>query len=155
MKKRKTYQESAELLARAIDIAETILKNSKSLDEKTKNHFVNWGKEIRRMALNPEPQFKKIASLKYLENDFFIYWNESEGKDIEDFWLEIYKAGIGFKRKDTIQAVLKRKRIKDIHEFNNIIDNIVVAEQIGQINKEQVIELNRMIAQFEQEHSKK
>jgi hypothetical protein len=37
----------------------------------------------------------------------------------------------------------------DIHEFDNIIDNIVVAEQIGRINQEQVIELNKMIGDFE------
>jgi len=86
--------------------------------------------------LNPEPQFKKLASLRYLENDFLIYWNEANDKGIEDFWTEVYKKGIDFQRKDSIQAVLKRKRIKDIHEFNNEIDNIIVAKQIDRINNE-------------------
>ncbi len=151
--KRQTYQERAKKLAKTIDIADIIVKKSKFLDEKTRDHFVNWGQELKKLALNPEPQFKKIASLKYLENDFLIYWNEADGKDIEDFWIEVYQNGIDFQRKDSIQAVLKRKRIKDIHEFDNVIDNMVVAEQIGRLNKEQVIELNKMIAEFEKKHS--
>ena len=107
------------------------------------------------MALNPEPQFKKVASLKYLENDFLIYWNEADGEDIEKFWIELYKNGIDFERKDTIQAVLKRKRIKDIPEYDSVIDNIVVAEQIGRIDKSQVKELNQLIGEFEQRQTKK
>jgi hypothetical protein len=77
------------------------------------------------------------------------YWNESIDNHVDEFWNELYKNNIDFERKDTIQKVLKRGKIKDIHEFNNIIDNIVVAEQIGRINKEQVIELNNMIGDFE------
>ena len=39
-------------------------------------------------------------------------------------------------KKDTIQTVLKGGNIKDIHELDNIIDNIVISEQIGRINQE-------------------
>ncbi len=152
---RQTYQERAERLAKTIDIAEKVIVNSKSLDEKTINHFINWGREIKHMALNPQPQFKKVASLKYLENDFLIYWNEANGEDIEKFWTEILKNGIDFERKDTIQAVLKRKRIKNIHEYDSIIDKIVTAEQIGRIDKTQVKELNQLIGEFEQRQTKK
>jgi hypothetical protein len=152
---RQTYQERAERLAKTIDIAEKVIVNSKSLDEKTINHFINWGREIKHMVLNPQPQFKKVASLKYLENDFLIYWNEANGEDIEKFWTEILKNGIDFERKDTIQAVLKRKRIKNIHEYDSIIDKIVTAEQIGRIDKTQVKELNQLIGEFEQRQTKK
>ena len=153
--KRQTYQERAERLAKTIDIAEKVIVDSKSFDEKTRTHFLKWGQEIKHMALNPEPQFKKVASLKYLENDFLIYWNEADGEDIEKFWIELYKNGIDFERKDTIQAVLKRKRIKDIPEYDSVIDNIVVAEQIGRIDKSQVKELNQLIGEFEQRQTKK
>lgn len=154
-KKRKTYHEKAERLSKTVDIAEKIISNSKSLDEKTKKHFIDWGKKIKELALNPEPQFKTVASLKYLENDFLIYWNEADSIDVEDFWKEIYKKGIDFEKKDTIQDVLKRKKIKNIHEYNNIIDNIVVAEQIGRINKDQVIELNNLLGKFEKKYQNK
>ena len=152
--KRQTYQERAERLAKAIDIAEKVIVDSGSLDEKTKTHFINWGQETKQMALHPEPQFKKVASLKYLEHNFFIYWNEADGEDIEKFWTEIYTYGIGFERKDTLQAVLKRKKIKDIHEYDSIIDSIVAAEQTGRIDKNQVKELNQLIGEFEQRQSK-
>jgi hypothetical protein len=153
--KRQTYQEKAEQLAKTIDIAEKVIVGSKSLDEKTRTHFFNWGREIKNMALNPKPQFKKVASLKCLENDFLIYWNEAHGEDIEKFWTEVYKNRIDFERKDTIQAVLKRNKIKDIHEYDSVIDNIVVAEQIGRIDKIQVNKLNKMIGEFEQRQAKK
>lgn len=153
--KRQTYKERAERLVEAIDIAEKVIVNSKSFDEKTRIHLLKWGQEIKYMALNPEPQFKKVASLKYLENDFFIYWNEADGEDIEKFWIELYKNGIDFERKDTLQAVLIRKRINDIHEYNSVIDNIVVAEQIGRIDKNQVKELNQLIGEFEQRQTQK
>jgi hypothetical protein len=153
--KRQTYQERAVRLAKTIDIAEKVIIDSKSLDKKTRTHFLKWGREIKHIVLNPEPQFKKVASLKYLEDDFLIYWNEADGEDIEKFWTELYKNGIDFERKDTLRAVLKRKRIKDIHEYDNVIDNIVVAEQIGRIDKNQVKELNQLIEEFEQRQTEK
>lgn len=137
-------------MAKAIDIAEKVILESKLLDEKTKTHFINWGREAKHDALHPEPRFKNISSLKYIENDFLVYWNESNGKDVEKFWKEVFRKKIGFQRKDIIGLILKRKKIKDVHEYDNLIDTIVVAEQIGQIDKAQVKELNRYIGEFEE-----
>jgi hypothetical protein len=148
-KKRVTYQERADSLAKAVDVAVKIINESERLGNDTKTPMISFCNQIKQIALNPEPQFKKVASLKYLENDFLIYWNESSGKEVDAFWNEIYKNGIDFERKDTIQTVLKRGKIKDIHEYDNIVDNIVVAEQIGRINKEQATELSQMIGDFE------
>ena len=114
-----------------------------------KTPMINFCNQLKQMALNPEPQFKKVASIKYLENDFLTYWNESTDKEVDKFWIEIQKNGIDFEKKDTIKTVLKRGKIKDINEFYNIIGNIVIAEQIGWIDQEQIIELNRMIGDFE------
>jgi hypothetical protein len=148
-KKRMTYQERAERLSKAVDIAVKIINESERFGDDFKTPMINFCNQIKQMALNPEPQFKKVASIKYLESDFLTYWNESADKEVDKFWIELYKNGIDFEKKDTIQTVLKRGKIKDIHEFDNIIDNIVVAEQIGRNNKEQVIELNKMIGDFE------
>ncbi|TAJ13471.1 hypothetical protein DMA11_08635 [Marinilabiliaceae bacterium JC017] len=139
-KKRIIYQERAERLSKAVDIAVKIIQESDSHGDDFKTPMVNFCNQVKQMALNPEPQFRKVASIKYLENDFLIYWNESADKEVDKFWIELHKNGIDYEKKDTIQAVLKRGRIKNIHEFDNIIDNIVVAEQIGRITKEQVIE---------------
>jgi hypothetical protein len=153
--KRSTYQDRAEQLARAVDIADAIIKASTVFSEEYKTHFLKWGQQVKYMALNPEPQFKKIVSLKYLENDFLTFWNESNGQDIDKFWSTISANNIDYQRKDTIQAVLKRKKIKDIHEYDNIVDNIVVAEQLDQITKAQVVELNKLIGEFEERQAKK
>ena len=153
--KKQTYQERAEQLAKVVDIADKIIRNSTTLSEESKLQILNWGQQIKHMALNPEPPFKKVASIKYLENDFLTYWNESSGPDIEKFWAELNQCGIDFKRKDIIQTVLKRKKIKDIHEYDGVIDNIVVGEQRGQINNDQVIELNKLIEEFEKRKSQR
>ncbi len=144
-----TYQERAERLSKAVDIAVRIVNESERFGDDFKTPMINFCNQVKQMALNPEPQFKKVTSIKYLENDFLTYWNESADKEVEKFWIEIHKNGIEFEKKDTIQTVLKRGKIKDIHEFDTIIDNIVVEEQIGRINQEQVIELNKMIGDFE------
>jgi len=144
-----TYQERAERLSKAVDIAVKIVNESERFGDDFKTPMINFCNQVKHMALNPEPQFKKVASIKYLENDFLTYWNESADKEVDKFWIELHRNGIDFEKKDTIQTVLKRGKIKDIHEFDNIIDNIVVAEQIGRINQEQVIELNKMIGDFE------
>lgn len=146
--KRKTYQQRAEQLAKAVDIADNIVQESKVIPEESKAYFLNYGKQVKSMALNPEPQFKKVASIQYLENDFLTYWNEADGSDIEKFWLELHQNEIDYERKDTIQVVLKRKKIKDIHEYNAITDNIVVAEQLGRITKGQAIELSQLIGGY-------
>lgn len=148
-KKRMTYQERAERLSKAVDIAIEIINESDRFGNDFKTPMINLCAQIKQMALNPEPQFIKVASIKYLENDFLTYWNESADREVDKFWNELHKNGIDFEKKDTIQTVLKRGKIKDIHEFDNIVDNIVVAEQIGRINKEQAIELSNMIGDFE------
>lgn len=126
-----------------------IINESERFEDDYKIPMINFCNQIKQLALNPEPQFKKVASIKYLETDFFTYWNESADKEVDKFWIELHKNGIDFEKKDTIQTVLKRGKIKDIQEFDNIIDNIVAAEQVGRINREQTIELNKMIGDFE------
>ncbi len=149
-----TYQERADRLAKTADIADKIIRDSNTIPEASKHQFLNWGQLVKDKALNPEPPFRKVVSIKFLENDFLIYWNESEGPDIDKFWKELNEKEIDFERKDIIQLVLKRKKIKNIHEYNYVTDNIVVAEQIVRIDKEQVAELNRLLSEFEQRQTK-
>ena len=144
-----TYQERAERLEKAIDIAEKIISQSLEMEFSLKKAMLSFGNTTKNDALNPEPKFRKITSIKYLENDFLIYWNEAKGNDIEKFWKEIYAKKIGFERKDVIKLVLKRNKIKNRNEYNAIIDTIVVAEQIGRITTEQKEILSELIGQFE------
>lgn len=149
------YDERAKQLVRTIEIAKEVINTSPSFPNDLKSHILNFGIECKRLALNPEPQFRKVESLKFLENDYLTYWNESDGEHIEQFWKQVYHAEIDFERKDTIRIVLKRGRIKDIHEFDNITDNLVAAEQIGRINSEQAELLSNYLGEFELRSSNK
>jgi hypothetical protein len=149
------YEERAHKLAKAVDIAEQVIRESEAFHAGLAKPMLDFGAKVKHMALNPEPQFKKLVSLKYLENDFFIFWNESTGPEVDKFWDRVYESKIGYVRKDAIQDVLKRKKIKNIREFDFITDNIVVYEQTGRLNHEQVIELNDYIGEFEKRKSVK
>jgi len=143
------YEEQAAKLSKAVDIAERIIKESATFDADLTKRMLDFGTQIKHSALNPDPQFKKLASLKYLESDFFIFWNESTGPDVDKFWGRVFESKLGYVRKDAIQDVLKRKKIKDVHEFDFITDNLVVLQQSGRLSQEQVVELNKYIGEFE------
>jgi hypothetical protein len=144
-----TYNNRAEQLSMAIDIAEKIINESLSIDEVTKKHFINFGQQMKEMALHPKPQFKNIASIKHLENDFLTYWNESSGEDVEMFWRLIAQHEIPFERKDLLKKVLLQKRIKNSIEYDHVIDGIVVAEQTGRISSDDAHKLNQYLSEFE------
>ncbi|MEO1514303.1 MAG: hypothetical protein AAFV95_04800 [Bacteroidota bacterium] len=152
-KQRLTYQQRAERLAKAIDIAVKIVQESEHFNDDLKQPMIDFCQQIKQLALHPELAFKKVASIKHLERDFLTYWNESTGRAVDKFWLELHKNGLDFEKRDSIQAVLKRGRIANIYEYDSIVDNILVAEQIGRINEEQAIELNRLIGDYENRHN--
>ena len=149
MKTKKTYIQRVEQLISAIEIAENILISSETLED-YKIPIINGNKELKNLALHPEPQFKNIQSLKFLEHAFLTYWNESEGQHIEKFWMKIYKAEMDYERKDSIYAALKRKKIKDIHEYDDIKDNLVLYIQMGRISEEQANLLDQLLHDFDQ-----
>lgn len=153
--KKSIYEERANEFVKAIDIAEQVVSQSSTLAANIKEQLLFFSAHTKKLALNPEPQFRKIASLKYLEHDFLIYWNETTGPDRDKFWQLISSAGLQYKKKDGIQDVLRRNKIKSIHEYDYVIDNILVAEQTGSINTEQVIQLNTLIAEFEARNKSK
>jgi hypothetical protein len=149
------YEEQADKFAKAVDIAEQIIKESVHFNADLAKPMMDFGTQVKHMALNPEPKFRRLASLKYLESDFFIFWNESNGPDVDKFWHRVFESNLGYVRKDAIQDVLKRKKIKNVHEFDFITDNIVVYQQTGRLNEQQAIELNHYIGEFEKRKSGK
>lgn len=153
--KRQSYQERAEMLAKAVDIAESVIKESSTLSEDVKSHMLQWEQQVKQMALNPKKQFKRVASIKYLENDFLTYWNEATGPDVEEFWSMVARSGIVYKRKDVLGAILKRGKIKDIHEYEYLTDSLVVEQQTGRINRDQANELSRFLEEFERRNKDK
>lgn len=147
--KRLTYEERAEQFAQAADIVQRVVANSTQFPDSTKTAIEQGAAELKRMALEPQPQFRRIASLRYLEEALLTVWNETTGPDTDLVWAEMRKLELPYERKDVLAVVLKRKRIKDEHEFDYVTDNIVIAEQEGRITKEQAVELDAMLMKFQ------
>jgi hypothetical protein len=143
------YEKKANQLAKAIDLALQVISESSTIPANLKEQLLSFSSNTRSMALNPEPQFRKVASLKYLENDFLIYWNETAGTDSDKFWKMISSAGLEYKRKDTIQDVLRSNKIKNIQNTIALLTTLSFAEQTGSITNKQVIQLNKLLAEFE------
>ena len=96
-----------------------------------------------------------MDSLKYLESDYFVHWNEIENPEGQRFWTELFKKGLYRERRNIIEKVLKRNKIKNVAEFEFINDTIVVAEQTGHITETQSEQLNKLMGDFEFKQKKK
>lgn len=144
---RRTYDEAAAALVRAIDIGEEVLTRASKVENR--DDLVAFGKETRRMALSPEPAFRKVASLRYLEDAFFTYWNESAGKHIATFWKRIAEAGLPYRPRDIVREVLDRGRIRNRQEYDNVQDWMVVGEQEGRFTAAESETLSRLLGEYE------
>ena len=156
MKKKRTYQEEANKLATAIDIAieaftvECPPDFEKSHQEHTISCYANW----KESCLNPEPQFRNLASLKYSINDVFTYFQEGTGKTVEYFWKKINDAKLDYKRENKLEKILNRGKIRGRVEYDYVTDMIVVAEQAGMTSKEETIKLSDMLREYESSKKK-
>jgi hypothetical protein len=113
------YAARANALVEAIDIA---LALCDSMPRAHRKAYATHLALLERMVLHPAPGFAKLASLAYLEADFFTYWNEAAGKHVEKFWREVGKRGLPFERTDVIGDVLARGRIKTRIEYELAVD---------------------------------
>lgn len=147
-KPRQTYETRAALFAAACDIGYDILAKADIPDEE-KQRELRIILSDKHSALNPPPQFKRIDSLKCLEAEHFWYWNEKTGPHIREYWKAIANAGLPFKGKDIIAMVLKRGRVKDIHEFDFLKDELFAAEQIGRISNPEAEIIKAAMVKFE------
>lgn len=147
--KRTTYEQRANELAQAIDIAVSVLQESLDLPEAERTAFINFSLECRNFALRPEPAFKKVASLNYIKDDVLTYWNEAPGAHVQEFWARIQQANLPFKQKNVLQDVLRRGKIKNRSEYHVVVDQLVVGQQTGQITAEQAQQLSLYLGEFE------
>ncbi|RNI31457.1 hypothetical protein [Rufibacter latericius] len=157
MKKRRAYTEEAEKLGKAIDIAIEAFKNHvPELWEKHHvEHTISCYKEWKERTLNPEPQFKSLASLKYKINDVFTYFQEGTGLTVEFFWKKLNEAGLDFKRENKLEKILQRDKIKGRIEYEYVTDMIGVAEQTKMMTSEDSKKLSQVIGEFELKKRKK
>ena len=148
---KRNYKTESEALAKAIDIAIECVEKvwPTGYKERDKNHFVTVYLDFKKKCLHPEPQFQNLQSLKSLENDVFIYFQEGKDETIELFWKRLKAEGLAYKRKNPLIAILKRKKIKNQYEFDYVTDTIVTLQQEGTITESQANELKSMLGDFE------
>jgi hypothetical protein len=149
---KRTYEEEANKLSKAIDFAIEAFEKECPVDFEPhhQEHFINTYKGWKKSVLNPEPQFKKLASLKYNIDDVFTYFQEGAGPTVEYFWKKVDEAGLDYKRENRMRKILDRGKIKGRTEFNYVIDMFVVAQQNGMITREEAERLNKMLKEFEE-----
>lgn len=154
MKKRRTYQEEANKLAAAIDIAieAFTLVCPPNVEKSQQEHFISCYSEWKERCLNPDPRFKNLTSLQYSINDVFTYFQEGTGQTVEYFWKKIDEVKLDYKRENKLEKILKRGKIRGRIEYEYVTDMIVVAEQIGMTNKNETIILGDLLAQYESEN---
>jgi len=157
MKKKRTYQEEANKLAAAIDLAIEAFKVecpsdfTKSHQQHTISCYADW----KESCLNPEPQFRNLTSLKHSINDAFTYFQEGTGRTVEYFWYRIKEEGLDYERENRLEKILKREKISGRIEYNYVIDMIVVAEQVGLTNNEEITKLSEMLGEYESKNKTK
>lgn len=155
--KYKKYTEQALDLAKAIDIAVSSIQKFPYKDWSEANilHIINTYNSWKEDALNPEPKYKNVKSLSYVVDSVFIWFDEASGEGVDYFWESIKLANLPYKRKNKLGSVLKRQKIKNQIEYDFIVDVIVPYQQEGLIGKEEVVVLNKLLAEFESRHAER
>jgi hypothetical protein len=142
------YLDRVSAFTDALNIAQAVIKDYLPQDA-MKDQLIEFYTRLKQMANHPERGFKNVKSLSYLESAFFEYWNSNIGFHIDKFWEKISASGLQFQRQDIFKKIWQRKRIANIHEYDFVIDNMVMAQQENKITQEQADLLNVYIAAFE------
>ncbi len=156
MKTKKSYQEEADKLLKAIDISIDAYRihQPKDWTPDIVNMVTNSLEQNKKMILEAEPKFRNLASLKYDIETVFIYFQEGAGETVEYFWKNIKTSGLEYKRENKLEKILIRGN-KDRVEYEYVTDMILVAQQVGLTNKTETTKLNEMLGEFESKKKKK
>jgi leucyl aminopeptidase (aminopeptidase T) len=145
------YKAQAERLVRIIDIAIECFKNSppEEFEESHIKRFVDVMTNDKNKVINPEPRFRNIQSLKQLENDTLIFFQETTGKTVDSFWKEISNNNIEIKRVNRLKKVLKRGKINSRVEYDTVIDLYTPYIQSNMLSKLEIEQITDMIDEYE------
>jgi hypothetical protein len=149
MAKRTTYTEALQRFETLVDCARPVLLKAASDGLEEAPHLLAFGKQCVDLARSAEGPMRRVASLRQMQNDYLIYWNEAPGPHVSAFWNAVRKAGLDLERVDHLARVLKRGRITKREEYETVVDSLVGAEQEGRITAEEAERLSAMIGAFE------
>lgn len=105
--------------------------------------------EWKYSALNPAPEYRKVASLNLRVQGALTIFQEGAGQAVDHFWKRIAAEKLGYKRVDELRKVLDRGRIKGRAEYDQVTDSFIAAQQEGRITAEEADRLAEMIGDFE------
>lgn len=149
MKKRKTYVQEAEKLAKAIDIAIDSYKQCppNCFTEEELDYFITGLNGWKESCLDPDSSSKTLGALKIYKNMVFEFFQKNKGKTVEYFWNNLEKNGIDYNRskKPLIKQILENKSIKDNIEYEFLVDTISTAEEEYELTYEEISELEHIL----------
>ncbi len=153
----KAYEEQAENLIKAIDIAIEVIKVNppKGFNEQHVQIFVEGYYTTKKQIIEAEPKFQTLASLKYDISSVFTYFNEGAGVTVNEFWKRIKESGLPYERENILEKILSKKKIKNQQEYDYVIDTMIPFKQEGMISEIDFELLSQLIGEYESKKMKK
>lgn len=154
---KRNYKEEAHNLAEAAKIAIEVIKNypPPMWGNESVTHVVNCYLMNIENALNPEPKYANLRSLKYVHEEIFTPFQEGHGKYVDVFWQKIKENNLPYERINRLEKILKRGKINNRTEFDYVIDTMIPFYQEGVISELELTELKKYVSAFEQKQSRK
>ncbi|WP_111684287.1 hypothetical protein [Winogradskyella tangerina] len=151
MDKRRAYNEESKKLLIVIDIAiESFQKYMPvGMNQSQIDRIVSIHEEWKNEIINTSPESKNLKSLKYRIEDVFTYFIDGSGETVAYFWKKLEEENLNYKYENKLKKILKRGTINNIHDYNHVIDMIVVSQQLGLISSEDSKMLNKLLGEFE------
>ena len=151
----KKFIEAKLYLSKAAQIAIESLKKFPQKKESNdfNNHILKCYIKFEFDISNPEPKYRNLRSLKYLEDDVFILFQEGSGELVEEFWRRIKEENLPFKRENKMAKILKQKKINNNIEYDFVNDVMIPYLQEGLITEEELVLLKAYLGKFEEKQS--
>lgn len=92
---------------------------------------------------------RTLAQLRYLEENFLVFWNEGTDSETRPFWEQVQAQGLPYQRVDHLSKILTRGRIASRTEYEYAVDVIVLAQQDGSLTHTDAVRLAQMIGDYE------
>ena len=145
------YEQQAKQLSEVIDIAIESFKNLPPKNWTVENikNVINNYVDFKIKTLNHELQFKNLQSLKYIENDVFIFFQEGSGTTVEYFWNKLRENNSCYKRENKVLKILKREKINNQIEYNFVKDIITPYRQENLITLQEEKLLKELLEKYE------
>lgn len=147
----KAYEEQAENLLKAIDIAMETVVNfpPNGFNERHIQLFLETYNRVKNQIIEADPKYMNLGSLKYKIQVVFTYFNEGSGTTVNEFWKSIKESALPYERVNKLEKILSKKKIKNQQEYDYVIDTMVPFKQEGIINESAFELLNRLIGEYE------